>query len=152
MVFTVKDNYFRKHVTNSKEVMELCILLWPQELSSVTQRITRITTSSTRDTIAPNKLMEQPLVTTNQPKRLFFHQIIVPIAKLCSSNPLMNKKIFVKLCIFNMKGCMYACSCIQVPLCKHATHFISVILAIFSLQYVKEKYYYSNIQPYSQST
>ena len=135
--------------------MELCILLWPQELSSVTQRITRITTSSTRDTIAPNKLMEQPLVTTNQPKRSFFHQIIVPIAKLWSSNPLMYRKIFLKLCIFNMKGYMYACSCIQVPLCKHARHFISVIVAIFWLQYVKdtlaEKYCYSNIQPHSQS-
>ena len=134
--------------------MELCILLWPQELSSVTQRITRITTSSTRDTIAPNKLMEQPLVPTNhnQPKRLFLHQIIAiigPIAKLCSTNPLMYRKIFVKLCIFNMKGCIYAYSCIQVPLCKHTTHFISVIVAIFLLQYVKdtlaEKYCYSNI-------
>ena len=145
--------------------MELCILLWPQELSSVTQRITRITTSSTRDTIAPNKLMEQPLVTTNQPKRSFSHQIIVPIAKLWSSNPLMYRKIFLKLyifnmkgciCIFNIKGCMYACSCIQVSLCKHATHFISVIVAIFLLQYVKdtleEKYCHNNIQPYSQST
>ena len=145
--------------------MELCILLWPQELSSVTQRITRITTSYTRDTIAPNKLMEQPLVTTNQPKRLFFHQIIVPIANLCSSNPLMYRKILIKLCIFNMKGCIFIFQyegvyvCLQLypsAVMQTCNAFHSVIVAIFLLQYVKdtlaEKYCHSNLQPHSQST